>query len=250
MGPSRIISYNAQAASYISRVRKILTILASQILCVQGTKTLPHRLLENVPVHKQFLQGYSVYRWHAGKSSDLSNSSTGVDIAIENKFLHPSALAAVYSPPSDLQGRGGAVWYHKHRCSICVLNLYLPASGTNAYRQLVTEKLLTWADSILQTLPRSTKTYLEANARRRQAILWSSTERTFGATALDPFVRHLFACIGRSCTAPADFISILGCNIPKTPATEIAPRSAEVITISGQCCQSLLLLSRAADRLL
>lgn len=152
-----------------SRLCRILnTLIAAQLICLQGTRIRAHPILGNDhAVHSEFVSKYLVHHWHAGPDTAFTNSATGVSIAVSRQFCHPTYLAEVFSPPRHLQGRAGAVLYQKRNFGLFVASLYFPASGSVQDKLAVTEDLLSWLQPILEKLPRRTHKLLafDGNAR-------------------------------------------------------------------------------------
>ena len=130
-----LVSYNSQCASWTARLFKILTTIAAHVIALQGTKVERHLAQ---PDHYQYYtleaKNYSVVQWPAGPTSEFTNPSTGVTIAINKAYVHSKFRTDIFSPPPHLQGRGGAVLYLKDSFALFVCDLYFPASGTAALR--------------------------------------------------------------------------------------------------------------------
>eukprot|EP00930_Biecheleria_cincta_P018173 TRINITY_DN14246_c0_g1_i1.p1 TRINITY_DN14246_c0_g1~~TRINITY_DN14246_c0_g1_i1.p1 ORF type:complete len:1411 (-),score=180.44 TRINITY_DN14246_c0_g1_i1:1000-5232(-) len=165
----RCVVYNPMQASYWGRLTLILTAFVNaQIIALPGTKVRPHAFQPpQDTVHSERYRKFIIYEWHAAET-EFSNSSCGVTIAIDTKFVH-SRFHQVFSPPDELQGRGGAIVCEKGDSSfqMVIMCLYLPASGTAAFLRTCDTKLFEWAQSVLNKVTAKARVYLltDANAR-------------------------------------------------------------------------------------
>ncbi|CAE8638109.1 unnamed protein product [Polarella glacialis] len=147
-------SYNPQVATFTGRWRRILALLtAVHVMGLQGTHMRPSVFQQaGSAVHTKKYGEFQCWHWHAGEGR-YSNSSTGVSIAVNSKQCHSRTLAQVFSPPTWLQGRGGALHFRQRdRLDFVPMTLYLPASGPVADRAHCTISLLEWASSVLASL--------------------------------------------------------------------------------------------------
>jgi hypothetical protein len=152
--PIRLVtcSYNPQAASSLTRWLTILAVLSTvNLMGCQGTKMKADKFQDpNSAVHTQKLERMQAWHWHAGQGA-LSNAATGVSIVADRTIFNQHYLQQVYSPPQELQGRGGALrFYKKDHFDILPMCLYLPAGGEPSQRQECTDRLLAWAHHVLE----------------------------------------------------------------------------------------------------
>ena len=107
-----------------------MALASASILFLQGTKQRAHFLAAEEPVFSEDVSGFKVYHWPA-KDDLLTNSSTGVTVAIKKQFVHPKFHTEVLSPDPCLQGRGGAIrCYKTYTFDLLKMSLYFPASGS------------------------------------------------------------------------------------------------------------------------
>ena len=125
MGLVKAITYNCQTASWPSRMSRTFAIFSFlQFIGLQGTRTR-RKLLQNeddtfcVQRYKHF----DAVHWFAAEGA-FTNSSTGVTVAVDKRYFHVSHRAQIFSPPSSLQGRGGAVLYQKRHLAYLFASLY------------------------------------------------------------------------------------------------------------------------------
>ena len=144
-----IVTYNSQSATSRARITEIAKEFSGvDVVLLQGTKQKELALSATTMKVGQ----YSFLRWPAGRGQH-TNSSTGVAIGIKDNTFPAQYRRQVWHPPSDLQGRGGAVRFAKRNSfDWCFISAYFPVNGQDPDG---TDSLLTWLDSVLSELPMS-----------------------------------------------------------------------------------------------
>ena len=154
-----MISYNPQVASYFGRWKRIFQLLIpAQFICLQGTKDRASPWQGSSQYYTIPLASHIICSWHAG-SGEFTNSSTGVAVALLKSNFQCSYIKQIFSPPSELQGRGGAVYFVKPSFPrVLVFSLYFPASGSVEFKRLVIKKFCDWAQEVVNVVERFVKT--------------------------------------------------------------------------------------------
>ena len=163
----RVATYNPQAASWLPRLKQILAVLSFvHVIALQGTKASPKQHSDSKDTFwVERVAQYDVVHWFSA-TTELSNKSTGVSLAIDSRKFHIVHRAEIFSPPASLQGRGGAIWYHKVRCSCLFATLYFP-TGPAKEKDVCTTALLEWLHSVLIQIPAHTHLYLATDSNAR-----------------------------------------------------------------------------------
>ena len=153
----KIVTYNPQCAARRDRCYSILQCFAyAQIIGLQGTNAVVGRFQQNSSYRLENYKSHHLFVWHAA-DTEYSNVSTGVTVAWNKQTFKKSHFSAVYSPPCELQGRGGAVLFeHERFVNILAMSLYFLASGDYSYRKYVINQLLVWAQAVFDDMPKRT----------------------------------------------------------------------------------------------
>ena len=108
---------------------------------------------EDSPVYTTKADKFRVYRFPWRQGSLFPSKHSGVAIAIrENTFL-PANVRRIYSPPSQLAGRGGALKLVRGDAAFLIMSLDLPPSPSNLREKQLSEKFWKWARKILDETP-------------------------------------------------------------------------------------------------
>ena len=103
MGSVKFISYNCQAAAWKNRMYSILLTLSfASVLGLQGTRTRRQRLQTSDSEYRtERVNFYDVVHWHAADEA-FSNSSTGVTLAVDRRYLFDLPTLSCSSVLTDL----------------------------------------------------------------------------------------------------------------------------------------------------
>ena len=108
---------------------------------------------EDSPVYTTKADKFRVYHFPWRQGSLFPSKHSGVAIAIrENTFL-PANVRRIYSPPSQLAGRGGALKLVRGDAAFLIMSLYLPPPPSNLREKQLSEKIWKWARKILDETP-------------------------------------------------------------------------------------------------
>ena len=95
---------------------------------------------------------HHVYSW-GYSSGKLTNSHTGFQICLDKKTFGQQQVVRIYSPPQDLQGRGGALRIKTAHVDFCFIVCYFHPCSPSAYTRKVNEALWEWIDGVVSVLP-------------------------------------------------------------------------------------------------
>ena len=150
----KIVSYNPMAANYERLLSIMQELQATHIIGLAGTaRKWVH---EFGPCKKSSINNFTTYEWGWTCSHPGLNKACGTMLCINNSVLPAHCLNAVYSPPPNLQGRGGAVRYKTTHFDILAMVLYL-APNTHSKFHNCNRKLLSWALTMRKKCPLDVK---------------------------------------------------------------------------------------------
>ena len=113
--------WNPMTASCQARWACILGHFATlPVVAFAGTKQHRPSYLSNVTsTFAERIAGFDIFHWPCATTS-YSNTSTGVSIAVKENFCSPFHQE-FFSPPREIQGRGGAIFHHRSGADIATI---------------------------------------------------------------------------------------------------------------------------------
>ena len=164
----KILLWNPMAATFAARWACILTQLGSiQVAAFPGTKqVLPQYLHSDETVFKERILGCELFHWPCADAK-FSSISTGVTIAARRHADDLPQRFFTFCPPSELQGRAGALVDTGRKNLTLHLCVYLPDSGSSTFVAQCDRQLFEWAQQIIDKHNHSTNHFLytDANAK-------------------------------------------------------------------------------------
>ena len=147
----KILLWNPMAATFAARWACILTQLGSiQVAAFPGTKqVLPQYLHSNETVFKERILGFELFHWPCADAK-FSSISTGVTIVARRHADDLPQRFFTYCPPSELQGRAGAIVDTGWKNLTLHLCVYLPASGSSTFVAQCDRQLFEWAQQMIE----------------------------------------------------------------------------------------------------
>ena len=101
----KFLAYNPQSLKRADRERRIIRALRSNDVIAMSGARLPDGDIE---VGHRRGETHTVYSWGYGKGH-LTNSHAGVQLCLKRSRFTADNVVQISSPPSELQGRGGAL---------------------------------------------------------------------------------------------------------------------------------------------
>ena len=154
------VSYNALSLVQVRRFRHFLSELRwNSFICVQGT-----RRSTTDDVMQYSLAGFNVLEWgytrHSGRAA-------GIAIAYRDKLFKKHHAVRVYTPPTELVSRCGAVRLKRGNVDFLLVNAYVPVNPQKYAERQYCDKVWAWLDYIISHAPSRSVPVLcmDANAR-------------------------------------------------------------------------------------
>eukprot|EP00972_Heterocapsa_arctica_P104937 15465705-Heterocapsa_arctica.AAC.1 len=104
----RFITYNTGRLTSTRTIGDLLSKLKGTVVALHGTGYREHFQDSKGRVLTQRQEGYHTYQWPWNKGN-YSNSSCGVGLALDTQRFSLSHVLQVYTPPTHLGGRAGAL---------------------------------------------------------------------------------------------------------------------------------------------
>ena len=128
------VSYNALSLHQTRRLRHVLSGLRwNSFVCIQGSERRTHE-----PVIQYDVGEFHVLEWGYGPAA---GKASGVVIAFRRKLFSFKHLVRVYSPPSGLVGRVGAIRPKRGDADFLVINAYIPVNPHKAQEKQYCNKV-------------------------------------------------------------------------------------------------------------
>eukprot|EP00929_Paragymnodinium_shiwhaense_P107448 TRINITY_DN7354_c0_g1_i2.p2 TRINITY_DN7354_c0_g1~~TRINITY_DN7354_c0_g1_i2.p2 ORF type:complete len:1276 (+),score=12.13 TRINITY_DN7354_c0_g1_i2:152-3979(+) len=145
------VTYNCQSLVASGRRADVIQLLGSNdIVAVQGTRL---RDTEACLQYKQ--RSHLVFEWPAGTSKQKhTNHCTGLLTAIHCRRFRAQHVRRIWTPPTALAGRVGAVRLKAGTADICVVNLYMCVEPTTEDMRETSRKTWSFVHDIVNSLPR------------------------------------------------------------------------------------------------
>ena len=145
----KFIAYNPQSLKRADRERRIIHALRSNdVIAMSGTR-LPDGDIE---VSHRRVETHTVYSWGYGKGR-LTNSHAGVQLCLKRSRFTADNVVQLSSPPSELQGRGGALRVKRRDSDFAFIVCYFHPNSNLPYPKRVNSALWKWIDSVVNALP-------------------------------------------------------------------------------------------------
>ena len=168
----RVVTYNVPALRNNDRQERILRELkykrGTQVIGLQGTMWR-HQGRGQYSVRAE---GYRVIHWPCKLAKDAagSNQSAGVALALDERRFPAVTTREVFTPPSSLQGRGGAVRLQRRGGGACdlLLGVMYWATDTAKSKEIgINKALCRWANEVMDSMPARTAVIwlMDANAK-------------------------------------------------------------------------------------
>ena len=120
----RAVAYSPVSANW-TRLQSISDELGSAAIIGLSGTARKHQT-EFGPCRVSRLNRYTLYDWGWASKTAGINKACGVALLFRRDVLPTGCTNHVYSPPPELQGRGGAVRHKLGHTEVCTMCLYRP----------------------------------------------------------------------------------------------------------------------------
>ena len=145
----KFIAYNPQSLKRADRERRVIHALHSNdVIALSGTR-LPDG---DIAVSQRRVETHAVYSWGYG-TGRLTNSHAGVQLCLKRSRFAADNVVQISSPPSELQGRGGALRVKRRDSDFAFIVCYFHPNSNLPYSKRVNTALWKWVDSVVSALP-------------------------------------------------------------------------------------------------
>ena len=145
----KFLAYNPQSLKRADRERRIIRALRSNDVIAMSGARLPDGDIE---VGHRRGETHTVYSWGYGKGH-LTNSHAGVQLCLKRSRFTADNVVQISSPPSELQGRGGALRVKRRDSDFAFIVCYFHLNSNLPYPKRVNSALWKWIDSVVNALP-------------------------------------------------------------------------------------------------
>ena len=154
MGRWSCIVYHPQSIKQSGRLRDILRQFRwNDIIALPGTRFRQNEAA--LPCSTQQIGQHKVYQWGWGNGKHV-NDSCGVTLAIRQRVFSEKNVVNVFSPPKDLQGRGGALRLKRGDADLTPIVVYVPPEPASVRQQTASKAIWDWVHELLSQLPART----------------------------------------------------------------------------------------------
>ena len=161
------VVYNPQSLKTPGRTRDIARNFRwHDFIALPGTR-IPQTSEQSCVV--QTVGTHRFYNWGAGKGKFV-NDACGVSIGIKRRPFPERCVVQVFSPPSHLQGRGGAVRLKRGDADITPIVVYVPTEPYNKQQREASQAIWTWVHDLLSRLPARTVPVLLLDANGKTGL--------------------------------------------------------------------------------
>ena len=160
----QVATYNAQAATTLDRWDDIAHTLHADIIAVQGTQRIMESDRQSRAVFgkedmqsvEQFrIEDYHVFHWGV-QQVKYANKACGVAIMLRDKTFPRCSVRAVFPPPKELQGRGGALRLRCGYLDLTPVVAYLPVEPHVEKDKEAVKCWYMWCNQLVGKLPART----------------------------------------------------------------------------------------------
>lgn len=161
------VVYNPQSLKRHGRIRDIARMFRwNDFIALPGTRTPQHShsscLVQSVGTHR-------FYHWGAGKGKHV-NESCGVAIGLKKRPFPERCVVNVFSPPTHLQGRGGAIRIKRGDADITPIVAYIPTEPFTQQQREASREIWKWIHDLLSELPARTVPVLLLDANGKTGL--------------------------------------------------------------------------------
>ena len=162
------IVYNPQSTKKYGRLRDIArTFQWNDFIALPGTQMRNRSSTDAYWV--QSVGKHRFYHWGAGKGQFV-NDSCGVSIGIKQRPFPARCVVNIFSPPSELQGRGGTLRIKRGDADITAIVVYVPTEPSSRDQRKASQQIWTWVHDLLSALPARTVPLLLLDANEKTGL--------------------------------------------------------------------------------
>ena len=163
----RFITYNCLSLKQAGRQHDICNAFKSATAFgIQGTR-LP---CSGDAVTFSVQDGFTLFNWGFGKGH-ATNKCAGVQIGIRTRDFRKKHVVRIWSAPTQLQGRGGAVRVRNGSVDFCFICMYVRPDPDNAQARQGVHQIYEWAGRVMAELPRRCVPVILTDANGRTGMV-------------------------------------------------------------------------------
>ena len=162
------VVYNPQSTKKHGRMRDIARNFRwNDFIALPGTHTRQQD--SSKPCIMQSVGKHRLYCWGSGKGAHV-NESCGVTLGIKHRSFPERSVVRIFSPPPELQGRGGAVRIERGDADITPIVVYVPTEPNSRKDQAASKAIWQWVHDLLSSLPSRTVPVLMLDANGKTGL--------------------------------------------------------------------------------
>ena len=162
------VVYNPQSTKKHGRMRDIARNFRwNDFIALPGTHTRQQD--SSKPCIMQSVGKHRLYCWGSGKGAHV-NESCGVTLGIKHRSFPERSVVRIFSPPPELQGRGGAVRIERGDADITPIVVYVPTEPNSRKDQAASKAIWQWVHELLSSLPSRTVPVLMLDANGKTGL--------------------------------------------------------------------------------